>query len=460
MVHTLHIFHSNDLHSHFDLWERQVSYFLSRKKELLAQGQSVLHFDLGDFADRVHPLMEATDSAIAGTLLEEAQIDMITIGNNEGLGNSPQQLVNIYKNVNFEVCLANMKYLESQQLPSFAKPYILKEIAGCKLAFIGLTSPFPASYVPNGWLVEDYQDVLPQILEEVKEQADTIILLSHLGVRDDRKIAEKFPEISIILGAHTHHIFEHGEWVGQTLLTGGGKFGQYLGELTLTIENGRVIDTVEVLHTVQELPETGRELSRSSQLFHDGKDMLKRQSIALLPKDFKKDWRHDNQMVQLALAAITDFSDIPIGVLSTGLFLADFHKGLLTRNELHEGLPHPMHLNTCTLKGVDFYQLIKNFERQQDSLKDLPIKGNGFRGQVFGRLVYRGIEVLPKEDDIRILGKSLVEANDYTFVSVDHLRFVRFFSQIEEAGVNQILYPYFFRDIVGMYLQNQWGKPN
>ncbi len=37
----------------------------------------------------------------------------------------------------------------------------------------------------------------------------------------DHLDVETYPEIQVILGAHTHHFFEEGKWVNQTRLTGG-----------------------------------------------------------------------------------------------------------------------------------------------------------------------------------------------------------------------------------------------
>ena len=42
-----------------------------------------------------------------------------------------------------------------------------------------------------------------------------IVVLSHLGINDDEKMAEDFPEIDIILGAHTHHVLHQGKLVNQ-----------------------------------------------------------------------------------------------------------------------------------------------------------------------------------------------------------------------------------------------------
>ncbi len=49
-------------------------------------------------------------------------------------------------------------------------------------------------------------------------------------------MAHMFPQLTAILGGHTHHVFEHGKRVNETLLCGAGKFAHYVGCLTLTID--------------------------------------------------------------------------------------------------------------------------------------------------------------------------------------------------------------------------------
>ena len=64
---------------------------------------------------------------------------------------------------------------------------------------------------------------------------DEILLLSHLGKDVDDEIARAFPMIKIILGSHTHHLYERGKWVGETLIAAVGKFGYAVGEVTAEV---------------------------------------------------------------------------------------------------------------------------------------------------------------------------------------------------------------------------------
>ena len=75
-----------------------------------------------------------------------------------------------------------------------------------------------------------------------KGQFDILIVMSHVGVFFDEKLCQEIPEIDVIFGSHTHHYFENGEINNGVLMAAAGKYGHYLGEVNLTIEQGKVTD--------------------------------------------------------------------------------------------------------------------------------------------------------------------------------------------------------------------------
>ena len=75
---------------------------------------------------------------------------------------------------------------------------------------------------------------------EVRD-TDLIIVLSHLGVRYDEQIAVTYPQVNLVIGSHTHHLFEEGKLVNETYLAAADRYGYYLGCIDLTVENGQLI---------------------------------------------------------------------------------------------------------------------------------------------------------------------------------------------------------------------------
>ena len=87
------------------------------------------------------------------------------------------------------------------------------------MAVTGLTASYAHLYKLLGWKVDDPFEVLTEQIATLKDQSDVIVLLSHLGIHDDELIGQQFPDIDVVIGGHTHHIFHEGKMVDNTLLS-------------------------------------------------------------------------------------------------------------------------------------------------------------------------------------------------------------------------------------------------
>lgn len=457
----LHVYQLNDLHSHFENWPRIRRFLNERRAYHEARGEDVLIFDIGDFLDRVHPLTEATDGKANIELMNTVPFDAVTIGNNEGIGNSKHILNRLYRDANFPVVLANLFDSQTEQRPDWAKPSYIKEMpSGLRVGVIGLTSPLYLSYVPNGWDPREAYEVLPQLIQELKPKTDLIILLSHMGIIEDIQMGEMYQDIHLILGAHTHHVLPDGRLIDGTLLTGAGKWGRYIGHAELTLAgNNQVIEKKAKLIDCDTLPEARGDKKEVAHLSQLGDEILSQEPVASIPFALTTDWQAHTQLVDLGLDAITHYAKVAVGILNSGLFLTSMPEGVVTKQTLHQILPHPMRLLTCRMEGKTFIQMIQEMEKMRDALRNKEITGMGFRGKVFGELCYKGITV-DGNGTVKVQNEPVSPHEDITFVTVDHYRYVSFFPLIENEGNNELLFPYFLRDVVGEYLEERYPLLN
>ena len=196
-------------------------------------------FDIGDHVDRSHPFTEGTSGKGNVALLNRAGYDAVTIGNNEGITMSKKALNTLYEGADFDVILSNLSELDGS-IPKWLKPYTIYETAqGISVGVIGATAMYTDFYSKLGWHIEEPRHVLKKMAEQIRQKTDVIVCLSHLGVHEDRLLAEESGLIDVILGAHTHHLFVEGEMVNDTLLAATGKFGEYVGHVEISIRYGR-----------------------------------------------------------------------------------------------------------------------------------------------------------------------------------------------------------------------------
>src|SRR5690606_8846624 len=101
-------------------------------------------------------------------------------------------------------------------------------------------------------ITEPVQTALKYVRElREQEKVDAVIVLTHLGVDVDKKIAESVPGIDIIVGGHTHILTKKPVYTNGVPIVHAGYWAQYLGEYELTIKkNGKVELTNHKIHQI------------------------------------------------------------------------------------------------------------------------------------------------------------------------------------------------------------------
>ena len=71
--------------------------------------------------------------------------------------------------------------------------------------------------------------------------ADVTLLLSHVGLRTDRKLAASFPQLGAILGGHSHDTLEHPEMIRGVPIVHAGAYAHTAGRLELDVGGPRPV---------------------------------------------------------------------------------------------------------------------------------------------------------------------------------------------------------------------------
>ncbi|MCC5889236.1 MAG: bifunctional metallophosphatase/5'-nucleotidase [Alkalibacterium sp.] len=447
----LTIYHTNDIHSHLTYWPRMAE-FLSKAKRHSDKGD-VLVFDCGDAADRTHPLAEATDGKAIIELLNEADYDAVTIGNNEGMGNTKEQLNTLYTDASFSVVLSNLFHKDTGEKPHWAKEIIIKKIGKSrKIGIIACTIPLPTSYTALGWKVEDPIETIKAMIEKYQDEVDGFIVLSHLGLKTDRKIASLFNNVLTVLGGHTHHLLPEGEKLNNTMIAGAGKFGTHIGQVTLEWnEEDHCHASAQVIDAATELHSVPYEKERTKEYVERGNTLLENQIITRLSTPLPVRKKGESDFVSLTLNAMMNLSKADGAMINSGLFLNKLPAGTLNQKHMHEALPHPMRLVTVKLTGKQLISLLHSMENQREKLSNLSVKGFGFRGKVFGDLCYENITY--GNNNVYIRDARVAEENVYTIVTVDYFLYVSYFPILNHSEEIKMISPEFLRTIVADYMK-------
>lgn len=449
------LLHTNDLHSHLENWPKIRRFLHTRQQEDRRNNQAVITVDLGDFVDRWHPLTEATNGQANVELMNQIGYDAATIGNNEGVGNSKYDLNHLYDEANFDVILDNLFDKPTLQAPDWSQVYkIITTESGTKVGLLALTAPFPLTYNPNGWDIRQVEDMLPDLIASLRPQVDVLVLMSHLGISEDRYIARTHPEIDIILGSHTHHLFERGEQIGKVQVAAAGKYGYYVGEVHIYLDEAhQIIRTSAHTYATDKMLELPEDQAEIAGYLSEGHRLLSEKVVADLPFAMSADIHAEHPMIEYTLKAVKEKAETDVAILNSGLFLSDLPAGIVNQDQLHTALPHPMHLIRVTFSGKELIRLILEMEKNRHFLINFPVIGMGFRGKVFGHLVYEGLSYDSVNRQVCWLGEPIDPTARYTIATVDHYMFLPFFPTIEIAGEYEFLFPEFIRSVLGDYLK-------
>lgn len=445
---TIHIYHTNDLHSHLENWPRIQQFLVRKKEQHLELDEEVFLFDIGDFIDRWHPYTEATKGKGNIPLLNECQYTAVTIGNNEGVNLPYESLDHLYDDAEFDILAANL-YKKNQEHPNWVTPYkIYQTKNGIRIGVIGLTTPFTQLYQLLGWNLTEPLSELKKWLKPLKQNADVIILLSHLGLREDERIAAKFPEIDLILGAHTHHFLEKGKQVGNTLLAAAGKYGYFVGHVTVTLDEKKsILSKTAMIYDTKELAPVQNEQEQIDGYYKKGRELLN-QKVTVLTRPLPNDPFQETELSLLLCSALREWCNAECALINAGLLLGPL-SGDVTDYDLLKICPHPINPCVVELTGGELQKVL--LETMNESLPQKEIKGLGFRGTVLGKFVYDRITF--DGNMVFVNGTELIREKTYTLALPDMFTFGHFFKDVLPQKHKIYFLPEFLRDILKWKLQ-------
>lgn len=442
---TIHLLHTNDIHSHFENWPRISRYLLAGQ----AKYDESFTFDIGDAIDRLHPLTEATQGLSNVSLMNDVHYDGVTIGNNEGLVFSHDTMNHLYDNANFDVLLANLKEMPHDTQPKWAKNYkILTTKDNTKIGVIGLTAPYQLTYPALGWDPIAIDETLDKYLPVLRDQVDIILLLSHLGLPTDEHIAQKY-DVDVIMGAHTHHLLPQGKMVSGTLLAAAGRYGENVGDITLTIKGHRIIHKSAIATPTYELAENDDDYKTVRGWIAKGRELLEQQYVCTLPREITSD-----EQVYDGLRALKQYYNVPVSMISTGMFSEELPKGKLSRYELLESMPHAINPMLIIISGEKLLSLLHSIDEQITNLAQYPMKGSGFRGKIFGYMRFDGID-RQKNGEVLYNGEAIDKGKLYKIATLDHYKWISFFPDVAQAPA-KIELNLLLRELMANYYANKY----
>lgn len=225
------LLHSNDLHG--NLTPGRLA-FLKVQRE-----RSDLYFDSGDVI-KAGNLAVPLSADAAWSRLAEARCTASTLGNREThvLAGAFSRKV---AGAAHPLLVANLFRRDGSLVFPACRVF---EVGTVRVGVVGVMVPMVTkamkSQAASQYLWEPPILCAQQVARDLRPEVDLLIALTHIGITQDRRLAEAVPEIDLILGGHSHTVIEIPETVGRVRIAQGGSHGRFLGRYEWEVGLGLV----------------------------------------------------------------------------------------------------------------------------------------------------------------------------------------------------------------------------
>ncbi len=334
----------------------RVKRVIDEERDKNPEGTLVLN--AGDVADGTM-VSYLTQGKVVTEALNKMGFDAVTLGNHD-FAWGQEALRNIVEGLNTPVVLANVSISSKDSPLKNIKPYIIKNVKGIKFAIIGLGTPETARYVSEeklkGISFEVPSKAVKKYISEVRKKgADVVIVLSHLGFENDKKMAKEVDGIDVIVGGHSHTPVERGYKEGNTIIVQAGSQTKFVGRLDLEIDKGtKKIKgyRAELLPVLAKKVEPDEKILKiiSPYIRLVREEGSKEMGEAL--EDIPYAHKEAAKLNQIFADAMLKRSKAQIGVFSSRILRGSVKKGKVTYENLYNALPFTEeNLYTCRVKG-------------------------------------------------------------------------------------------------------------
>ncbi|WP_113447633.1 5'-nucleotidase C-terminal domain-containing protein [Rhizobium cremeum] len=353
----------------------------TRRNELA--GKNILTLDAGDqFQGSL--FYTTYKSAPIAEFMNGIGFDAMEIGNHE-FDDGPEELAKFIDALKFPMISGNtLAGLDTPVADKF-KPYIVKEFGPEKVAVVGVlaTDTDETSSPGDSILFAEPIGYLKEAVKEIEAQGiNKIVLLSHVGYEEDKRIAAAVDGIDVIVGGHSHTLLSNTDEKAAgpypTLVKNpSGKdvpivtaysYSKYLGDLKVVFDDAGAVKTAEgapKLLDASVTPDAGytakvaelagpieelkkKEIGETAEVIEGSREVCR-----------VKECTMGNLVADAMVDRVKD-QGITIAIQNGGGLRASIDAGTVSMGEVLTVLPFQNTLATFRLKGSDIVAALEN----------------------------------------------------------------------------------------------------
>lgn len=233
---SLALLHSSDLHSRLWPFQTRISPFeaqlglgkasaleevggAARLASLLEQELRrgpALWLDSGDMLEGA-PVFQRYRGRVEVELFGSLGLGAMALGNHE-LSLCAPELAELLAKARFPVLAANLRPRPTSPLAGWLQSSVVLNAGQIRVGVVGVANPSSPPQLKsagNPWdlvVAEDWVGEVQLAVDELTPHAALVVVLSHLGLEDDRRLVQGTTGIDIVLGGHQHILTPEPAW--------------------------------------------------------------------------------------------------------------------------------------------------------------------------------------------------------------------------------------------------------
>ncbi len=351
------LLHTNDFHSHFRQEKTPLGLGgADRLKTAVDQIKSqnpgtTLLVDGGDWSEGNIYYNLGTGTAVL-KMMDRIGYDLAVLGNHDWI-NGPDLLLDSLAQVQSKTVFlgANLNTADYPRASEFHKrilPYVIREVGGVKIAFIGITT---YEYIYDSFIapirITEIKESTRHLAEKLKKVAHAVVVISHNSISSNREVLLAAPDIDLIIGAHDHVKLSQPVQVERPNSKTGwiveaGCWGQYLGQVTLQFENGEMsLKASKLIQIDSSIPSDSGILADIESLeakIQDHYGPIFQETIGETEVEFHRNGM-SSPMGNLVVDAYRNYSKADFSIDIINFIYGEIHKGKVTGADVFNSNP-------------------------------------------------------------------------------------------------------------------------
>ncbi len=378
-----------------------------------------------------------THNKVANQFLNWSGFIASALGNHELDVVEPGNLAQLLSDAKYKMLAINVDIDKNSPVNGKIQKSMIVEKDGEKYGLIGIAPPDMLERVKMNNTLKDFtianhDDTIKLVQDEVnnlkKQGINKIIVLSHQGIKNDKRLAQETEGIDIIFGAHTHDLIEgikdgvnlfqskSGE---PTVITQAGKDGENVGILNVDFDENGIIKKVQnnVIKT--------RDYNRPLFIKDSIEDILGKPEVigrvkAAVPPPVKR-LAENNPHGNLIADAMRCELGTDIAILNAGNIRGSFSQGPIDTRLISDITPFEdkmMILGLTEKQIVDSIKVgLKSVTRSSNKPGILLVSGLKYKANTKGELLE--MEYIDKNNQVHKIDVNNPDANKKYTVAAD-----------------------------------------